>query len=128
MAKEYNIEGAVIIQQKFCDPHECDIPPLKWLLESNGIPCYFLEFDVTVPVGPLQVRMEAFLEQHEEARATVGRFTEIFATHPWLPKRVLALERFGESELFRRHTGNGEGGLSMERVDEQVHRIIRIVG
>jgi len=63
LAKEYNAEGAVIIQQKFCDPHECDIPPLRWLLESNGIPCYFLEFDVTVPVGQLQVRMEAFLEQ-----------------------------------------------------------------
>jgi benzoyl-CoA reductase subunit C len=63
LAKEYNVEGAVIIQQKFCDPHECDIPPLRWLLEANGIPCYFLEFDVTVPVGQLQVRMEAFLEQ-----------------------------------------------------------------
>ncbi len=63
LAREYNVEGTVITQQKFCDPHECDIPPLTWMLEENGIPCYFLEFDVTVPVGQLQVRMEAFLEQ-----------------------------------------------------------------
>ncbi|MBI4295599.1 MAG: 2-hydroxyacyl-CoA dehydratase [Chloroflexi bacterium] len=63
LAKDYNVQGAIIIQQKFCDPHECDIPPLRWLLESNGIPCYFLEFDVTVPLGQFKIRVEAFLEQ-----------------------------------------------------------------
>ena len=62
-AKDYNVQGAVVIQQKFCDPHECDIPPIRWLLEANGIPSYFLEFDVTVPLGQFQIRMEAFIEQ-----------------------------------------------------------------
>ena len=41
-AKEYRLQGAVLIQQKFCDPHEMDIPPLKQPLESNGITTYFL--------------------------------------------------------------------------------------
>jgi len=62
-AKDFNVQGAIIIQQKFCDPHECDIPPLKSLLEENGIPCYFLEFDVTVPLGQFRTRVEAFIEQ-----------------------------------------------------------------
>jgi Zn-dependent protease with chaperone function len=75
-----------------------------------------------------QLNVEAFLEQYEEAQATVGRLTEVFATHPWLPKRLLALKYFAESRLFRRRTGRGEEGLSMEDVDEQVHRIIRVVG
>jgi Zn-dependent protease with chaperone function len=75
-----------------------------------------------------QLNVEAFLEQYDEARATVGRLSEVFATHPWLPKRVLALKHFAESALFRRRTGRGEEGLSMEDVDERVHRIIRVVG
>jgi benzoyl-CoA reductase subunit C len=63
LAKEYRAQGAVLIQQKFCDPHECDIPSLRRQLEINGIPCYFLEFEVTVPVGQFRIRIEAFIEQ-----------------------------------------------------------------
>jgi benzoyl-CoA reductase subunit C len=63
LAKEYRVQGAVLVQQKFCDPHECDIPSLRRYLENNGIPCYFLEFEVTVPVGQFRIRIEAFIEQ-----------------------------------------------------------------
>jgi benzoyl-CoA reductase subunit C len=62
LAKDYNVEGALVIQQKFCDPHELDMPALRKMLEENGIPTYFLEFDVTVPIGQFKTRVEAFLE------------------------------------------------------------------
>jgi benzoyl-CoA reductase subunit C len=62
MAKDFNVDGIILIQQKFCDPHECDIPVLKQYLNDNNIPTLFLEFDVTVPLGPLRIRVEAFLE------------------------------------------------------------------
>jgi benzoyl-CoA reductase subunit C len=62
LAKDYNVEGVLLIQQKFCDPHELDIPVIRSNLEKNGIPTYFLEFDVTVPVGQFKTRVEAFLE------------------------------------------------------------------
>jgi benzoyl-CoA reductase subunit C len=62
LAKEYNVEGIILIQQKFCDPHECDMVPLKETLKEAGYPTLFLEFDVTVPVGPMRIRVEAFLE------------------------------------------------------------------
>jgi benzoyl-CoA reductase subunit C len=62
MCKDFNVEGAIVIQQKFCDPHECDIMPLRKTLEDNGVPTLFLEFDVTVPLGQFRVRVEAFLE------------------------------------------------------------------
>ena len=62
LAKDWNVQGAILVQQKFCDPHEFDIPPLKKYLEENGIRTYFLEFDVTVPIGQFKIRMEAFLE------------------------------------------------------------------
>jgi benzoyl-CoA reductase subunit C len=62
MIKDFNVDGVILIQQKFCDPHECDIPVLKQYLNDNGVPTLFLEFDVTVPLGPMRIRVEAFLE------------------------------------------------------------------
>lgn len=62
LAKDFNAQGVILIQQKFCDPHEADMVPLRAYLEENGFPCLFLEFDVTVPLGPFRIRVEAFLE------------------------------------------------------------------
>lgn len=62
LAKEYNVQGALVIQQKFCDPHELDMPAVIKLFDENDIPTYFLEFDVTVPIGQFKTRVEAFLE------------------------------------------------------------------
>jgi len=65
LAKDFRVDGAIIIQQKFCDPHEADVPFIRRFLEDNGIPTYFLEFDVTVAIGPFAIRTEAFLETLE---------------------------------------------------------------
>ena len=62
LCEDFNVQGAIIIQQKFCDPHECDIMPLREYLDKHDIPTLFLEFDVTVPLGQFRVRVEAFLE------------------------------------------------------------------
>ncbi len=62
MAKDYDAQGAILIQQKFCDPHELDIPIIKETLEKNGLSTLFLELDVTVPIGQFKTRVEAFLE------------------------------------------------------------------
>jgi benzoyl-CoA reductase subunit C len=61
-AKDFDVAGAIIMQQKFCDPHECDMVPLKKMLEEEGIKTLFLEFDVTVPLGPFRIRVDALLE------------------------------------------------------------------
>ena len=66
LAKDYNARAAVFLQQKFCDPHEGDYPNLKAHLEANGIPTLFLEFDITNPIGPFRIRIEAFLETMSE--------------------------------------------------------------
>jgi benzoyl-CoA reductase subunit C len=62
LAQEWRVEGVLMIQQKFCDPHEMDIPALKKYFEDNRLPTYFLELDVTVPVGQFSTRVEAFIE------------------------------------------------------------------
>jgi Zn-dependent protease with chaperone function len=75
-----------------------------------------------------EFNVEQFANQYEEGKEGLGRYTEITASHPWLSKRMKALQTFAESELYRRHVGLGEGGLSMEQVDEKVHDIIKVVG
>jgi Zn-dependent protease with chaperone function len=72
-----------------------------------------------------QFNMDAFLEQYEEGKDGVGKYMEAFATHPWLPKRILAMRAFEESEVYRRCTGLGEGGLAMSAVDEKVKALLK---
>src|SRR5690606_30727097 len=43
-----------------------------------------------------EFNLEAFLEQHEEGRDGIGRYMEALASHPYLPKRVLAMRVFAE--------------------------------
>jgi len=62
LCKDWNVDGAIIMQQKFCDPHEVDFVAIKKALNDTGIPTLFLEFDVTVPIGQFKIRVEAFLE------------------------------------------------------------------
>ena len=60
--QDYDVKGVILIQQKFCDPHELDFPALRAMLDEIGVKSLTLEFDVTVPLGPIRVRVEAFLE------------------------------------------------------------------
>jgi benzoyl-CoA reductase subunit C len=62
LAKEFKAQGAIVMQNKFCDPHGIEIPPLREALKSVGVSTYPLEFDVTVPWGQFRTRVEAFLE------------------------------------------------------------------
>ena len=75
-----------------------------------------------------ELNVEAFLDQHREGGDGIGRFAEITASHPWLPKRVLALRAFADSALYRKHAGLGDSGDTMETVDQKVHEIIKVVG
>lgn len=63
LAREWKVDGALLVQQKFCMPHEMDIPIIKEFLEKEGIKTYHLEFDVTVPWGQFRTRVEAFKEE-----------------------------------------------------------------
>lgn len=64
-AKDWDVKGVLLYQQKWCDPHEFDIPPLAKMFKENDIPTLTLEFDVTVPFGQFRTRIEAFIEMAE---------------------------------------------------------------
>jgi Zn-dependent protease with chaperone function len=61
---------------------------------------------------------------HEEF--DIEAFAELTASHPWISKRLKALKAFSESEIYRRHVGAGQSGLTMQEVDEKVHEIISV--
>lgn len=69
LATDFDIDGALIIQQKFCDPHELDIPHEREILEDEmDISTLSLEFDASVPVGQFMTRVEAYAESLSTAQ------------------------------------------------------------
>jgi Zn-dependent protease with chaperone function len=72
-----------------------------------------------------EFNLDAFLDQYEEGKEGIGRYMEAFATHPWLPKRVLAMREFAKSEIYRKAAGLGEGGLPMNEVDARVAALLK---
>ncbi|HXX69754.1 MAG TPA: M48 family metallopeptidase [Polyangiaceae bacterium] len=72
-----------------------------------------------------EFNLDAFLEQHEEANQGIGKYMEVFATHPWLPKRVLAMRVFGASQLYRTAVGQPATGLTMSEVDSRVAALLK---
>ncbi|MFO0611857.1 MAG: M48 family metallopeptidase [Polyangiaceae bacterium] len=74
-----------------------------------------------------ELNLEAFLDQFEEGKDSLASLGEYGASHPYLPKRVLALRKFAASALYRQHAGLGQDGLTMQEVDNQVFDLIRVV-
>jgi len=62
LIRDWNVEGVLLIAQKFCSPQALDMPALTDYLQKKGLPVLRLEIDVTIPVGQFRTRVEAFLE------------------------------------------------------------------
>ncbi len=72
-----------------------------------------------------EFNLDAFLEQYEEGKESVGRYMEAFASHPYLPKRVLAMRVFAQSELYGKAAGVKSSGLTMQEVDDRVKGLLK---
>lgn len=62
LAGEYKVQGIIYAVQKFCDTYQFDFPAIQALFKEKNIPILHLEFDVTLAVGQVKNRVEAFLE------------------------------------------------------------------
>ncbi len=74
-----------------------------------------------------EMNLDAYLEQFDEGQRSMGRLSEAFMTHPYLPKRVHALRVFAKSALYRDAVGIAKDGLAMEEVDRRTSEIIQIM-
>jgi benzoyl-CoA reductase/2-hydroxyglutaryl-CoA dehydratase subunit BcrC/BadD/HgdB len=66
-AKKAEVDGAVLIHNKFCDLHAVDNVALRADLESEGVPVLLLEKDygAKADIGRIKTRVQAFLERIE---------------------------------------------------------------
>lgn len=61
--KKWNINGAILLLVRYCDPFAFEMPSLKDYLDSIGVPSTYIEYDYNVgSLAPLRTRVEAFLE------------------------------------------------------------------
>ncbi len=72
-----------------------------------------------------EFNLEAFLEQYDEGKDGIGKYMEAFASHPYLPKRVLAMRVFGESDIYKKAAGLEGAGLTMQEVDDCVRALLK---
>jgi len=57
-----NVDGVIFCLQKYCDPHQLDLPYLQQQLRSAGIPTLNLEIEGEIAKEQLRTRVEAFIE------------------------------------------------------------------
>lgn len=63
MIQQHNVQGAIFLYLKFCDPHSFDYPYIKDALDAIGIPSILLELEQQLPSeGQLKTRLEAFID------------------------------------------------------------------
>lgn len=73
-----------------------------------------------------EMNLEEFLGQLDGVKDGFGRFAELFQSHPYLPKRVKALQLFAESAYYRNLIGE-KGGRPLDEIDREVEEIIQVV-
>jgi bzd-type benzoyl-CoA reductase N subunit len=64
LAKEFNVNGAIIYILKYCDSEEWEAPDLReYIQEELGLPALHIEHDYsTVALAPWRTRVQAFVE------------------------------------------------------------------
>jgi len=70
---------------------------------------------------------EEYLKQPPDVKKGLGRYGELFRSHPYLPKRVQALRLFANSALYASVTGQDPAGKpSLTEIDKQVADLISV--
>jgi Zn-dependent protease with chaperone function len=71
---------------------------------------------------------EEYLRTLPDTKKGIGRYAELFRSHPYVPKRVQALRRFADSELYARVIGGDPAGKpSLPDIDKQVSDLISVL-
>jgi benzoyl-CoA reductase subunit C len=62
LTQRYRAAGVIFCLQKYCDPHQFDLPFLESSLRQAGIPVLTLEVDRAISPEQLRTRLQAFME------------------------------------------------------------------
>jgi Zn-dependent protease with chaperone function len=70
---------------------------------------------------------DEYLKALPDVNKGIGRFAELFRSHPYVPKRVQALRLFGTSALYAQLSGEDTvGKLSLTEIDKRVSQLISV--
>jgi Zn-dependent protease with chaperone function len=70
---------------------------------------------------------DEYLKALPDVKKGIGRYAELFRSHPYVPKRVQALRAFAGSALYAQVSGQDPTGKpSMTEVDKQVSELISV--
>jgi Zn-dependent protease with chaperone function len=70
---------------------------------------------------------EEYLKALPDVKKGIGRYAELFRSHPYVPKRVQALRLFAESALYAQLSGaDPTGKPSLPDIDKQVSDLISV--
>ncbi|HUH05061.1 MAG TPA: M48 family metallopeptidase [Kofleriaceae bacterium] len=73
------------------------------------------------------INIDEYLRDLPTTRKGIGRYAELFRAHPYLPKRVQALQVFAKSSFYKIFIGEDpEGSLSADATDAQVAEILKV--
>jgi Zn-dependent protease with chaperone function len=79
-----------------------------------------------------EINVEEYLQQLDETQSGPGRFQELLASNPYLPKRVKALRIFAETTFYKSVIGKPatpeDPGLTREVADAQVSELLKVLG
>ena len=73
-----------------------------------------------------EMNVDEFLQQLEGVNEGVGRFAELFRSHPYVPKRVQALRLFAGSSYYHNLIGE-KGGRPLDEIDREVEEVVQVL-
>ncbi|MBI5240806.1 MAG: M48 family metallopeptidase [Elusimicrobia bacterium] len=71
-----------------------------------------------------RIDLEEYEKQRQELSESVGKWRQLFQTHPHLPKRVKALELFAGSAPYGRLVSGAAGGPDLASLDAECAKVL----
>jgi Zn-dependent protease with chaperone function len=73
-----------------------------------------------------ELDIKEYLKQLDEGRKGLGRVSELFRSHPYLPKRLEALRLFARSDFYHAWMGDKSEGMPADECDAEVAKILSV--
>lgn len=77
------------------------------------------------------INVDEYLRQLDDGQAGAARVSELFATHPYLPKRIKAMRLFAETTYWKSVVGGPGGadapGITKEECDARVGELLAVL-
>jgi Zn-dependent protease with chaperone function len=104
----------------------CDRAALLATRDLDGTLAALVKLELGLEAGA-SFRLDEYLKDLPDTKKGVGRYAELFRSHPYLPKRVQALKLFAEGAYYASLTGGDPAGKpSTEDVDKQVAELLSV--